>query len=391
MNSEYDIVKEDSVKVKIYRGKISKKLPVFYNPVMKLNRDMSILVINTYFDKFRCEKKVKDDSIKKEQIIENKILIALPLSGSGIRGLRFLNIDSISNNIKEIHLNDLNRVAYENMIGNLKLNSFDNLLNKKVFIHNLDANSFLNLKRWDYIELDPFGSPVFFLENGLMNIKNDGILSVTATDTAALCGTYPLKTKKRYFIDVKKTFWYDEVGLRNLISYVIREAAKFNIASVPLVSYSQDHYYKVFFQVSFSKSKVNYLLKQLKYVYWDEEQNLEITDYCQKGLLGPIYIGELNNKDFLSEIDTDLIKEQEVVSNLINLMREELNVVGYIELHKLAKYYGIKQIPKFSKIFDKIREMGFNVSKTHNSKYGIKTDMSKENIVKLLKELEIEC
>lgn len=31
--------------------KISRKLPVFYNPVMKLNRDISILLLNSLPDK----------------------------------------------------------------------------------------------------------------------------------------------------------------------------------------------------------------------------------------------------------------------------------------------------------------------------------------------------
>ena len=50
--------------------KISKKLPVFYNPAMKINRDISILLLNS---------------------IENKKMqMALPLAGTGIRGVRFL-------------------------------------------------------------------------------------------------------------------------------------------------------------------------------------------------------------------------------------------------------------------------------------------------------------
>ncbi|MFP4656924.1 MAG: tRNA (guanine(10)-N(2))-dimethyltransferase, partial [Candidatus Woesearchaeota archaeon] len=51
-------------------GKVSKKLPVFYNSVMKLNRDISIEVLKRAF--------------------HSPARIALPLAGSGIRGLRFL-------------------------------------------------------------------------------------------------------------------------------------------------------------------------------------------------------------------------------------------------------------------------------------------------------------
>ena len=50
-------------------NKVSKKLPVFYNPVMKFNRDISILLLNA---------------------IGKKMRIADPLAGSGVRAIRFV-------------------------------------------------------------------------------------------------------------------------------------------------------------------------------------------------------------------------------------------------------------------------------------------------------------
>ena len=65
------IITEESTKLKISeKSKISKELEVFYNPIMKLNRDTSILLLNLIKDK--------------------EMQLALPLAGSGIRGIRFL-------------------------------------------------------------------------------------------------------------------------------------------------------------------------------------------------------------------------------------------------------------------------------------------------------------
>ena len=62
----YTIINEGNAELKIaVAGKISKEMPVFYNPVMKLNRTISVLLIKSFFDK--------------------KIRIAEPLAGSGIR------------------------------------------------------------------------------------------------------------------------------------------------------------------------------------------------------------------------------------------------------------------------------------------------------------------
>ena len=42
------IIKEGKAGIKAYRAeKISKEMPVFYNPVMKLNRDISVLLLNS--------------------------------------------------------------------------------------------------------------------------------------------------------------------------------------------------------------------------------------------------------------------------------------------------------------------------------------------------------
>ena len=44
-------INEENISITHYGELISKELKVFYNPVMKLNRDMSLLLIKSYFDK----------------------------------------------------------------------------------------------------------------------------------------------------------------------------------------------------------------------------------------------------------------------------------------------------------------------------------------------------
>ena len=40
--------KEGQVEICYYKGKISKKLAAFYNPDMQLNRDISVMALQTY-------------------------------------------------------------------------------------------------------------------------------------------------------------------------------------------------------------------------------------------------------------------------------------------------------------------------------------------------------
>lgn len=41
---------------------------------------------------------------------------------------------------------------------------------------------------WDFIDVDPFGSCLPFLEAAVAGVKDGGLLAVAATDLAVLCG-----------------------------------------------------------------------------------------------------------------------------------------------------------------------------------------------------------
>ena len=101
----YENVIEDKVKIRIKKAeKISKGMDVFYNPVMKHNRDISILLLNSI--NIKC------------------MNIALPFAGSGVRGIRFLK-ELKKNKIKKISFNDYNNKAVQSIKNNLKLNNIN--------------------------------------------------------------------------------------------------------------------------------------------------------------------------------------------------------------------------------------------------------------------------
>ena len=131
----FEIQEENSVKFYTPKEtKITKKLPVFYNPLMKLNRDISIEVIKTLKPKKIC----------------------LPLAGTGIRALRILK----ETPSKEVLINDFNPKAKKIITKNLKLN------NLKTEVTSKDANILLRESTgFDYIDIDPFGSPVYFMDS----------------------------------------------------------------------------------------------------------------------------------------------------------------------------------------------------------------------------------
>lgn len=106
------IINEGSIKLKIHKAdKISKEMPVFYNPVMSFNRYISILLLNS---------------------IKNKNMqIADPLAASGVRSVRLLK-ELNKNKIKKIYINDYDKKAFELIKQNLKLNKIQYKNNEKI-------------------------------------------------------------------------------------------------------------------------------------------------------------------------------------------------------------------------------------------------------------------
>ena len=153
-----------------------------------------------------------------------------------------------------------------------------NKINSKVRVFNEDANLFLlNSKGFDYIDIDPFGTPNPYLDSACKRISREGILAVTATDTSALCGTYKDACQRKYWADSKNDCLMHETGLRILIRKVQLVAAQYDKALVPIFSYSKDHYMRVFFRSSKMKNKIDEILKQHKMM----------------GDFGPIWAGKL--------------------------------------------------------------------------------------------------
>jgi len=199
-NMKPKIIQEGKAKIRVFepdeKKDVSKELEVFYNPLMKLNRDLSVLLLN---------------SIEKEEL-----QIADPLAGSGVRAVRFLT-ELDEDKIKSIRINDYSKEAVDLIKENIKLNE-EELLCEDIELSQLDANQFLNESfGFDYIDIDPFGSPNFLLDSAVKRISRGGILAVTATDTSALSGTYPNAGYRKYWAKTIRQEHKHEAGIRILI------------------------------------------------------------------------------------------------------------------------------------------------------------------------------
>ena len=351
------IINEGSIRLKISRiKKISKQMGVFYNPVMGLNRDISVLLLNS--------------------IARNNLQIADPLAASGVRSIRFLR-ELDKGKIKNISINDHGKDAVSSIKNNLTLNKISYKNNKKIIISNKDANLFLlGSTGFDYIDIDPFGSPNFLLNNAIVRLARGGILAVTATDTSALCGTFPQACIRKYWALPRRDAVMHETGLRILIRKIQLVAAQYDKALTPIFSYSKEHYMRAFLINEKGKGKADAILKL----------------HGMFNNAGPMWLGRLWEPKLASNMHKNamnnaiLNKKNDLIKFLKTIKEEsKIGAVGFYDLNGICEKNNIKKLQKKELIKNKIKKEGYKASGTHFKSEGIRSNIPSDKLIRLLK------
>lgn len=342
---------------------VHKKMDIFYNPVMASQRNLTILFLNVF--------------------PKRNMVVADPLAGTGIRTLRFLK-ELKRGKIKKILVNDLKENFLKTFENNLRKNK---LQTAPVHASSQDANIFLlEQEGLDYVDLDPFGSPNPFISAALARLSRGGILAVTATDTAALTGTYPSVTKRKYWATSQRNSLMHETGLRILIRKIQLHGTQFDRALIPKLAYSKEHYFRVFFQVVKGKQQVDAILQQHQYFlfcpgcssFMVSRYNKE-TCSCGREFLfaGPLWTGPILDHTLITAMQkaNPFPEEEKLLATLAEESQKQF--MGFYDLHALARKY--KRLPpRTDEVLQKL-----DAVRTHFSLTGIKTEKKVEDVLAL--------
>ncbi|MEM1539836.1 MAG: tRNA (guanine(10)-N(2))-dimethyltransferase [Candidatus Bathyarchaeia archaeon] len=352
------------------------KAPVFYNPVMKLNRDLAVLAVQAY-----------------QKMVKHEISVCEPLAGCGIRGIRFAKE---VNGVKKVVINDINEKAYQIAKYNVKINR----LSGKVTVKNEDANLLLARyaapkKRFDVIDIDPFGSPVPFLDSAIRATQNSGLLALTATDMAPLCGVHPKACLRKYGGKPLRTEYCHELAVRLLIGCLATTAAKHDMGIKVLFSHSTDHYIRVYAVLRHGAKNADESLKNMGYVLHcfnclhreAVNKNFAFTHngkcpHCgsKMDFAGPLWLGNIADKDFCTSMEKEnekrKLKLKTRVRKILLLIKNEYSAPAtYYVLDKICSKMGMP-VPPVRVFIRALREKGFKASLTHFNPKGIKSDAS---------------
>ena len=314
-----------------------KKKAGFYNPTWKFDRDLQIL-----FCKYAYEKGAK------------KFLDGM--AATGIRGIR------IKKEIKDIEMdiNDSNKLSYQLILKNVRENGIEaNVLNEKFC-------SLLFKKKYDYVDLDPYGSPSPYIPCIFNGIRKKAFISISATDTATLNGIYKKACIRKYGAIPLRMQGKKEIGLRILIGYIARIAATYEYSFIPKISYSYSHYFRIYGCAEKGAKKADESIEKIGWIYWENGWKIKrYEEIPSKKFAGPLWIGNLHDESILKKFPQNKMIKLFIEENSINL--------PYYESSVIAKELKSRQ-PPMERLIEKLRSKGYNAARTHFGGGAFKTD-----------------
>ncbi len=322
-------------KARIYVENVNEKGPgraegVFYNRAMVFNRDTTIFLLHNL-----------------------NLRTALDgLAATGVRGIRI----ALENGM-DVTINDINPEAVKLIRRNVELNGVE------ARVTNRNVNALMAEERFGYVDIDPFGSPVPFVDMALLSAK---ILGVTATDTATLAGRNR-KVETRYLSSLKSPkHLAHELGVRNLLGYLARMAARYDMGIRPILSVWYGHFYRVYIRVLRGSGRAKETMK-----------NLRMSDYG-----GPVWAAQLHDLSFLKEARVPEIPTKRIMEKYLELWREERGFLFH-HIPTIASSLGVST-PSPEKVMETLRDMGYWASRTQFSPEGVRSDAPQEVIEEIL-------
>ncbi|MFH1065397.1 MAG: hypothetical protein V1734_02730 [Nanoarchaeota archaeon] len=293
--------------------------------------------------------------------------------------------------------NDIGKDAFEAMQKNIALNNVGTQVkatNKDVKellsegeLYDYIRNCVSDIRKpeaFEYIDIDPFGTPVYFAEHAIKALSINGILAVTATDTSCLCGRFVKACIRKYSSRPLNNEFNKETGIRILVWKMQQIAEKQGKCLIPIFIHSSDHYLRAYLQCV-NESELENMHKEQGFILYCSKCLNRFTSESSSGVCcgkpmeyaGPLWLGKLWDEELVKEFDLMPYIQQE----------SGINVPWHFDTHRISKAYG-KTSVKHEHILTSLQNKGFKASRTHFKPEGIKTDAGIKDIVALFPKFD---
>jgi tRNA (guanine26-N2/guanine27-N2)-dimethyltransferase len=335
---------------------------VFFNPTQELNRDVTVAVLRAYRDRDPRASSYLD-----------------AMAASGIRGVR------AGREGYDVTCADVDRDAVALARENLARNDVSGEA-----VHR-DVNALLHDEGpFDVVDVDPFGTPMPFADSAFANTRD--LVCVTATDTAPLCGAHFNSGVRKYATVPQNTEYHAEMGLRVLVSALVRTAARYDTAAVPILSHVTRHYARTYLELDHRATSADAAIEELGYVHHCDdclhrspETGLvahppEACLHCGSSVrtAGPVWLGLVRDAEFTRAVRdhvTDDMGEAKAARSLLETLAAEVAAPTHYDQHKLCKQWGVPA-PGMDDFVAALEDAGYEASRAHYHGTALKTTAS---------------
>ncbi|HWS19567.1 MAG TPA: tRNA (guanine(10)-N(2))-dimethyltransferase [Nitrososphaera sp.] len=355
-------------------AKAPPKMPAFFNPAAKLNRDLSILAYSAFAASFG--KKTFADSF----------------TGIGARALR---VAVEVPEVEQVYCNDINCIAIEAAKEAARLNSVIDRCHFSID----DVCKFL-LKgdkegdRYSIVDLDPFGTPARHVDCVLRSVVDNGLVSITATDTAVLWGVYPEVCLRRYYGKPLNNSYGNETAIRLLLSLTALTASRLELAIKPVFVHATKHYLRVYAKMSVSSSRANNVYNNIGYLmhcfqcghrFNTKEYGKGKCELCNTSLAvgGQLWTGSLYEKEFVKKM-LEQDPDRQCKKVLEAAMEEASEIPYYFRTDEISSKLK-SNTHSVQRIIEKLHAAGFVASETALNTSAFKTDARIDSILNVLR------
>ena len=290
-----------------------------------------------------------------------------------------------------------------------------------------------------WVDIDPYGSPVPFIDSAMQSLARSSVLEVSATDTAALTGSSKNPLLRRYGARVRTDCLSHDSGLRVLLATVAKVAARHDRSIRPLVSIWDSHHLRVSVRVQKSVKSANDLQSDLGWrVFSPTEEELRESiaaglhhdstceylpmlcmlplsskvDRSDSRISGPLWVSPTGDSAAMGsmteeaamdacgpeEVSDDLgwePREMELerrrVARSVRSLAEEGTVIDayhHVVVDDLASWLGTGAPPSPSKMVEILRDAGHRAGMAHYGNPSFRTDAPWEGVVEAANSLQ---
>jgi tRNA (guanine26-N2/guanine27-N2)-dimethyltransferase len=352
-------VREGTVEISVPEQGEGAGEEVFYNPTQELNRDITVAVLRAY----------RGREPRAETYLD-------AMTASGIRGVR-----ARANNWT-VTCTDTDADAVALCRENLARNDLE------ADVLERDVNPLLHETFFDVVDIDPFGTPVPFLDAAFQGTRN--LLCVTATDTAPLCGAHFEPGVRRYGAVPRNTEYHAEMGVRVLLSAIVRTGARYDVAPRPLLTHATKHYVRTYLELDRGAREANTAVDELGHIHhcehclWRTTESRLVADapeccsHCGHGIqtAGPVWLGGTCDPAFVERVAggiSDGFGTADRSRSLLDTLAAELDTPTHYDQHRLCKRWG-RPADAMDAFLGRLGDAGHRVSRTHYGGTTFKTD-----------------